>query len=147
MPFEHYCHCGKWGSFGIAGKWYCREHRGATPAGDFQAPPPRSERPADLFGHTEIVRGIPDGVTRCFEHFVDEARKIMTQYSADAILHRIRWFEHIDRGNRAFKCPDNWAQRLGRWYVSLHPEAESFFIFKKSRFDDRGWDWDPKDDK
>jgi hypothetical protein len=34
-PFEHYCHCGKWGSFGygvklragIEGRWFCREHR------------------------------------------------------------------------------------------------------------------------
>jgi hypothetical protein len=34
-PFEHYCHCGKWGSFGYGvrllkgqpGTWYCFEHR------------------------------------------------------------------------------------------------------------------------
>jgi hypothetical protein len=33
--FIHYCHCGKWGSFGYGvslrdgkfGSWYCREHR------------------------------------------------------------------------------------------------------------------------
>ena len=33
--FMHYCHCGKWGSFGYGvdllhgkiGTWYCREHR------------------------------------------------------------------------------------------------------------------------
>lgn len=24
--FEHYCHCGKWGSFGSNDKYYCREH-------------------------------------------------------------------------------------------------------------------------
>jgi hypothetical protein len=35
QPFEHYCHCGKWGSFGVGaslkkgapGIWYCAEHR------------------------------------------------------------------------------------------------------------------------
>jgi hypothetical protein len=27
-PFVHYCHCGKWGSFGYPdGKWYCGKHR------------------------------------------------------------------------------------------------------------------------
>jgi len=34
QPFEHYCHCGKWGAFGVGvarlkgreGKWYCLEH-------------------------------------------------------------------------------------------------------------------------
>ena len=34
-PFKHYCHCGKWASFGygvklhagVDGKWFCREHR------------------------------------------------------------------------------------------------------------------------
>jgi hypothetical protein len=34
-PFTHYCHCGRWGSFGFGvsflrgreGRWYCREHR------------------------------------------------------------------------------------------------------------------------
>jgi hypothetical protein len=34
-PFKHYCHCGKWASFGygvklragVEGKWFCREHR------------------------------------------------------------------------------------------------------------------------
>jgi hypothetical protein len=33
--FVHYCHCGKWGSFGYGvslrngklGRWYCSEHR------------------------------------------------------------------------------------------------------------------------
>jgi hypothetical protein len=27
MPFEHYCHCGKWGAFGVKDQWYCGEHR------------------------------------------------------------------------------------------------------------------------
>jgi hypothetical protein len=42
-PFKHYCHCGKWASFGygvklragVEGKWSCREHcprRGAATA-------------------------------------------------------------------------------------------------------------------
>src|SRR5262245_14691741 len=24
--FAHYCHCAKWGAFGVGGKWFCREH-------------------------------------------------------------------------------------------------------------------------
>jgi hypothetical protein len=35
VPFEHYCHCGKWGLFGYGvrlredkpGVWFCPEHR------------------------------------------------------------------------------------------------------------------------
>ena len=35
VPFEHYCHCGKWGFFGYGvslredkpGVWFCSEHR------------------------------------------------------------------------------------------------------------------------
>jgi len=25
--FAHYCHCCKWGAFGVGDKWFCREHR------------------------------------------------------------------------------------------------------------------------
>lgn len=33
-PFEHHCHCGEWGAFGVgvfrhrgvAGEWFCFEH-------------------------------------------------------------------------------------------------------------------------
>jgi hypothetical protein len=40
--FVHYCHCGKWGAFGVGyfprkgelGKWYCLEHRPTPRSGD-----------------------------------------------------------------------------------------------------------------
>jgi hypothetical protein len=37
-PFEHYCHCGRWGAFGYGvslrndrpGEWFCADHRPAA---------------------------------------------------------------------------------------------------------------------
>lgn len=28
--FAHYCRCGKWGSYGVRGIWFCRDHRPAS---------------------------------------------------------------------------------------------------------------------
>jgi hypothetical protein len=46
--FIHYCHCGKWGSFGVGvalnkdqlGTWFCPEHK---PAPAILPPPPALE--------------------------------------------------------------------------------------------------------
>jgi hypothetical protein len=49
------------------------------------------------------------------------------RYSADAILHRIRWHYHIERGDTAFKANNNWTAPLARWFLANHPEAPGFF--------------------
>ena len=49
------------------------------------------------------------------------------RYSADAILHRIRWHERIERGNRTFKVNDHWSAPLSRWFSARHPQVAKFF--------------------
>jgi hypothetical protein len=63
-----------------------------------------------------------------FVALTDELRrKGFTRYSARAILHRIRWHYHVERGEREFKCNNNWTPMLAREYMTDHPGSEGFF--------------------
>lgn len=53
-------------------------------------------------------------------------------YSADEILHRIRWHHHVDVGDRSFKCNNNWTAPLSRWFMLKHPEVGRFFRIRAS---------------
>lgn len=90
-------------------------------------PPPAPDGPA----------GVPPDVTALFE---DLTLKIIAMglhhYSARAVLHRIRWHEHIERGNRAFKCNNNWTPALSRWFMAKHPRHEGFFETRASPGED-----------
>jgi hypothetical protein len=33
----------------------------------------------------------------------------------------------IERGNRAFRCNNNWTSLLARWWLARHPEFVGFF--------------------
>lgn len=74
-----------------------------------------------------------------FDLFADYARRAKQaghdHYSADAILHRIRWFHHIDRGNREFKLNNNFTSRYARKLIEHDPEFAGFFELRvlKSR--------------
>ena len=74
------------------------------------------------------------------QHFASLTFKAMEagyqHYSADAILHRIRWHMNIDKGDREFKCNNNWTAELARWFHEQYPEHGEFFRLRKSRFDD-----------
>jgi hypothetical protein len=50
-----------------------------------------------------------------------------THYSADAILHRIRWHYHVEQGDRQFVLNNNWTSRYARLWLSDHPEYAGFF--------------------
>ena len=49
------------------------------------------------------------------------------RYSADAILHRVRWHFSIDERRDDFKCNNNWTAPLARWFLKKHPEVGDFF--------------------
>lgn len=49
------------------------------------------------------------------------------RYSADAILHQVRWHFRIDRGRRGFKINNNWSSVISRWAMKRTPELENFF--------------------
>lgn len=58
-----------------------------------------------------------------------------SHYSADAILHRIRWEQHIERGNRDFTVNNNWAAPLARWFMAIHTIHAGFFELRRSKHD------------
>lgn len=82
--------------------------------------------------------GVPPDVCRHFESIaLDLVRRGFKHYSADAILHRIRWEETVERGNRAFKINNDDAAPLARWLMNRNPEARGFFNLRKAKADAR----------
>jgi hypothetical protein len=54
-------------------------------------------------------------------------------YSARAILHQIRWHHQVVRGNREFKCNNNWTPALSRWFMQKYPEMNGFFELRQTK--------------
>ena len=72
--------------------------------------------------------GIPPEVYRMFiQYALDLKRTGIDRYSARAIIHRIRWHMHVERGVREFKCNNNWTPRMARWAMSDYPELRGMF--------------------
>jgi hypothetical protein len=61
----------------------------------------------------------------------DQAR--VHRYSADGILHRVRWHWQVERGDRGFKVNNNWSAPLARWLVQRNPDAAAFFEMRESK--------------
>jgi hypothetical protein len=81
-----------------------------------------------------LTSDIPQGVADEFERLAFKAIGAGREhYSADAILHLIRWFHHVEQRETDFKCNDHWTSRLARWFVAKHPEHEKFFELRKLR--------------
>ncbi len=78
--------------------------------------------------------GIPAEVCDLYEKlaFMIKGRGF-DHYSSDAILHRIRWHYHIERGHREFKCNDHWTSTLSRWFLKRHPDWDGFFELRVLR--------------
>lgn len=77
---------------------------------------------------------IPPEVCVMFEAYALQAiGSGVTRYSADAILHRIRWFHHVERGNRDFKANNDWSSALARWFLAKHPDCVGFFELRRLR--------------
>lgn len=91
---------------------------------DLFSPPPTTGGPD----------GVPNDVAALFDHLAVQIKaRGFTRYSADAILHRIRWHYQIERGQRAFKCNDHWTAPLSRWCMRKHPELKRFFETRERR--------------
>ena len=82
----------------------------------------------DLFTYMERQtsappEGVPPGVATLFERLSMQVHHAgHERYSADAILHRIRWHMQIERGDREFCINNNWSSQLARWFLDQHPE-------------------------
>lgn len=85
----------------------------------------------DLFEHANRMvppEGVPADVCDLFEKLALEiAAQGFDRYSARAILHRIRWHHHVEKGNRDFKCNDHWTPAMARWFAERHPHLNGFF--------------------
>ena len=91
----------------------------------------------DLFAFAERhapPEDVPSEVAVLFEQLaLQVAQAGHSRYSSDAILHRIRWHMHIERGDREFKCNDHWTSQLSRWFLAKHPELPKFFETRECR--------------
>jgi len=96
-------------------------------------------------GGPDYPFGPPPDVCQLFERLALQIRaQGFARYSARAILHRIRWHYHIERGMREFKCNNNWTPAMARWCQARHPvELDGFFEFRNSpHADEEGEDDD-----
>jgi len=55
------------------------------------------------------------------------------KHSADAVLHRIRWLGNVERGDREFKCNNNWTAALARWSMEFDPSLAGLFDLRESK--------------
>lgn len=92
---------------------------------------------SDLFAHAsrdKVPDGVPQQVADKFEELaLDVKAQGFARYSADAILHRLRWHFQIERRNRDFALNNNWAAPLARWFLARHPECRGFFELRERR--------------
>ena len=72
-----------------------------------------------------------------FEKFVEFARLMQkaghTKYSANAIIHRIRWEMDIKTTGSEFKLDDSFTPIYGRLAEYLHDDLKGFFEFRKTK--------------
>lgn len=81
---------------------------------------------------SEYPDGIPADVCQHFERAALELRALgFSRYSADAILHRVRWHMHVERGICGFKANNNWTAPLARWFLARNPKAAGFFELRE----------------
>ena len=84
--------------------------------------------------------GVPPSICDIFEEFaLMVASKGYKRYSARTVLHRIRWHVSIDKGERGFKCNNNWTPHMARWFLEKHPELPKFFELRERTAPDAQW--------
>lgn len=75
-----------------------------------------------------MIEQVPLEVRELFDRLAHELiKRGWEHYSSDAILHRIRWHFHVERGLRDYKCNDHWTAYLARWWLKNNPNHPDFF--------------------
>src|SRR5947209_2342569 len=91
----------------------------------------------DLVDLAGTPAGIPPDVALMFEELsLAVAVRGFSKYSARAVMHRLRWHHHIEKGDRTFKLNNLWSARLSRWFRAKHPRLSKFFEQRDRRDDD-----------
>jgi len=71
---------------------------------------------------------IPAPIVLKFVEMAYQVKEIgYKKYSAWTIINIIRWHEEIDKGNRNFKCSNNWMAHLARWTMEKYPDLDGMF--------------------
>jgi hypothetical protein len=79
------------------------------------------------------LSNVPPGVVYLFQKLTWQlVNRGFAHYSARAIMHRIRWHHEVDKGEKDFKCNNNWTPQLSRWFMNKHPELDGFFETRAS---------------
>jgi hypothetical protein len=68
-----------------------------------------------------------------FKRFAREARDKVKRYSADAILHRIRWHVSVETRGDEFKVNNDWAAYYARLLIAEDASYVAFFELRKIR--------------
>lgn len=76
--------------------------------------------------------GVPVDVCLHFERLALELAGLgFKKYSADALLHQVRWHWQVERGDRGFKANNNWTAPLARWFLKRNPRHAEFFELRE----------------
>jgi hypothetical protein len=82
---------------------------------------------------SDTPEGIPSDVAVLFERLaLGLWAKVRRRFSADAILHRIRWEFTVERDGE-WKCNNNHTSVLARWFIARHPDKAGFFETRVKR--------------
>ena len=85
----------------------------------------------------EVFHAHNPRVYELFRRFAREAKGAgRARFSADAILHRVRWevtFNPDDRLGEAFKINDHFSSRYARLLIAEDPAFEGFFQLREIR--------------
>lgn len=75
-------------------------------------------------------------VWAAFERFTFEAIDAgLKHYSADAVLHRVRWETAVAERGGEFKANNNFTSFYSRKWAKTHPEFADFFRRRRSKAD------------
>lgn len=99
------------------------------------------EHQPELFGESEIdfrfgiwIEEHPVAEEKFIELAVEAKRAGFKRYSADAIVHRLRWHFDVEmRLEGGFKWNDHFTSRLARRAMERVPELEGFFELRRLR--------------
>lgn len=97
-----------------------------------------ANRAPDLFDGPFRTPPYPDGIpVKVCDLFESLAFRVhrggFDRYSADALLHRIRWHFQVEKQDRDFRANNNWTATLARWFIARNPHMEKFFELRESK--------------
>lgn len=79
---------------------------------------------------------MPADVAALFEKIALElVAEGFKRFSADAILHQVRWRNRVQWAAGEYKANNNWTADLARWFLERHPKLKEqrFFELRATR--------------